>query len=62
MFSFWMWTGRAFAVANAVDRRRYVLKRVPLDNVDKETVEALCNECRLHSLIRHRNICSYQYR
>lgn len=52
-------TGTAFSVANPIDRRRYVMKRVPVN--DRSMESRLCNEPRLHGRLRHRHIVSYHY-
>lgn len=51
--------GTAFSVANPVDRQRYVMKRVPIVNLEMEAVH--CSEARLHARVRHRHVVGYQY-
>lgn len=53
------YTGVAFSVSNPVDKKRYVLKRVKLTG--EVNTEALKNEVRIHSCIKHKNIVGYQY-
>ena len=55
-----LYTGTAYAVANPVDRQRYVLKRVPLPPGSPDT-EATCNEARLHARLYHPAIVRYHW-